>query len=252
MNVLITGASSGIGEALAWECAKRGDSLFICGRNRERLEAVAEKCRGLTDVRADVLDVADEEAVRGWIESCDARRPIDIVFANAGIGTGVEDERNVRRTFAVNVGGSVNTVLSAIAVFRRRKRGQILITASIAGYGPLKSCPAYSATKACLKTWGLSLRGMLKREGIRVSVICPGFVRSRITDRNTCPMPFFMEAEEAARTILHHAGRNTPLIAFPWPMRLASWFLSVLPFRLNEFINDLLPEKVSAGRPKVL
>ena len=103
---------------MAWECAKRGDSLFICGRNRERLEAVAEKCRGLTDVRADVLDVADEEAVRCWIESCDARRPIDIVFANAGIGTGVEDEQNVRRTFAVNVGGSVNTVLSAIAVFR--------------------------------------------------------------------------------------------------------------------------------------
>jgi short-subunit dehydrogenase len=252
MNVLITGASSGIGEALAWECAKRGDKLFICGRNRERLEAVALKCRGLTAVRADVLDVADEEAVRDWVESCDAQRPIDIVFANAGVGTGVEDEQNVRRTFAVNVGGSVNTVLSAIAVFRRRKRGQILITASIAGYGPLKSCPAYSATKACLKNWGLSLRGMLKSEGIKVSVICPGFVRSRITDRNTCPMPFFREAEEAAKKILYHAGRNTPLIAFPWPMRLATWILSILPFRLNEFINDLLPEKVSAGRPKVL
>lgn len=252
MNVLITGASSGIGEAVAWECAKRGDRLFICGRNRERLDAVAEKCRAITKVRADVIDVSDENAVREWILSCDEQSPLDVVFANAGIGTGIEDEANVRRTFAVNVGGTVNTVLPAIEIFRRRNRGQILITASIAGYGPLKSCPAYSATKACVKTWGLSLRGMLAHEGIKVSVICPGFVRSRITDRNTCPMPFFMEAEEAARIILDRAGRNVALIAFPWPMRLATWFLSILPFRVNEFINALLPAKISAGEPKML
>ena len=96
------------------------------------------------------------------------------------------------------------------------------------------------------------MRGMLRHEGIKVSVVCPGFVRSRITDRNTCPMPFFMEADKAARVILRRVDRNVGLIAFPWPMRLASWGLSILPFWMNELVNRMLPEKVAAGRPKVL
>jgi short-subunit dehydrogenase len=255
MNVLITGGSSGIGEALAIACARRGDRLFLCGRNRERLDAVAAKCREISKiaVRSDMIDVCDADAVRGWMGACDAEAPLDRVFSNAGVGTGIEDEENVRRTFKINVDGNLNVVLSAIELFRKRKSGgQILLTASIAGYGPLKSCPSYSATKACVKTWGLALRGMLAKEGIRVSVICPGFVRSRLTDKNTCPMPFFMEADKAADVILARADRNVGLIAFPWPMRFATWFLSVLPFRLNELINRLLPEKIASGHPKML
>lgn len=244
MTTLITGASSGIGAALAIESARRGGRLFICGRDKARLDAVAGKCRDLgATVRADIVDVADEAATRRWLESCDAESPIDRVFANAGVSTGEETEANVRQTFAVNVGGTVNTVLPVIELFRRRGRGQIVITASIAGYGPLKACPSYAATKSCLKTWGLSLRGALAREGIRVSVVCPGFVRSRITDKNMCPMPFFMEAEKAAAIILTRADRNTGLIAFPWPMRLASWGLSILPQRLNELVGRVLPKK---------
>ena len=255
MNVLITGASSGIGAALAEECANRGDRLFLCGRDRGRLREVAERCRAAgATVRADAVDVTDETAVRSWMESCEAEAPLGRVFANAGVGTGVEDEANVRKTFATNVGGTLNTVLTAIAIYRRRGSGarEILITSSIAGYGPLASCPAYSATKACVKTWGLSLRGMLRPEGISVSVICPGFVRSRITERNTCPMPFFMEAPKAARTILRRADAQVALIAFPWPMRLAVWALSSLPFAVNGWINRMLPAKIAAGRPKVI
>jgi len=246
MNTAITGASSGIGAALAEAAAKRGDRLSLCGRDRARLDAVAERCRALgATVRADVLDVTDEAATRQWLESCDADAPLDRVFANAGVSTGEETEENARRTFAVNVGGTVNTVLPAIEIFRRRapRGGQVVITSSIAGYGPLKSCPSYSATKSCVKTWGLSLRAALANEGIRVSVVCPGFVRSRITDRNTCPMPFFMEAPKAAEVILRRSARNAGLIAFPWPMRLASWGLSVLPHRLNELLGRFLPKK---------
>ena len=246
MNTLITGASSGIGEALAIECAKRGDTLFLCGRNVQRLEQVVRRCRALNaSTYGTVLDVTDREAVEAWIQASDVIAPIDRVFANAGIGTGEENEENVRRTFAVNVGGTLNVVLPAIELFRPRSSGQIIITASIAGYGPLKSCPSYSATKSCLKTWGLGLRGMLSNTGIKVSVVCPGFVRSRITDRNTCPMPFFMEADQAARIILNGVRRNVGLIAFPWQMRFATWLLSVLPFRLNEWINSILPQKTA-------
>lgn len=236
MTTLITGASSGIGEALAYAAAKRGDKLFLCGRNKERLKTVAECCHA----EWTVLDVADAKATAAWIRKVAAKHPIDLVFANAGVSTGEETEENVRNTFAINVQGCVNTVLPAIEA----KAKQIVITASIAGYGPLKSCPSYSATKACVKTWGLALRGYLAPKGIKVNVVCPGFVRSRITDKNTCPMPFFMEADEAAEIILHRVEKNIGLIAFPWPMRFATWLLSILPFRLNELINTLLPKKV--------
>ena len=246
-NVLITGASSGIGAAVAAECAKRGArNLFLCGRDAARLEAVAAECRaaGSVTVKADVVDVTDGKAVAAWIESCDAIASLGLVFANAGRGTGRESTENVRATFALNVGGVVNTVLPAIERFRARKAGgQIVITASIAGYAPLSTCPSYAGTKAGMKSWGLSLRGFLRPEGIKVNVVCPGFVRSRLTDRNTCPMPFFMEAPKAARIIVDRVVRNVGLIAFPWPMRLAVWLLSILPWRVSEFIGTLLPEK---------
>ncbi len=253
MNTLITGASSGIGEAIARECAARGDRLFLCGRNAQRLSSVADACRAagaMVDSR--VVDVTDESSMRQWIRDCDAAAPLERVFANAGVATGEETETNVRTTFAINVGGCVNTVLPAIEAFRNRGRGQIVVTASIAGYGPLRSCPSYSATKSCVKTWALALRGFLRKENIRVSVVCPGFIRSRLTDRNTCPMPFFMEADKAARTILRRADRDVGLIAFPWPMRFATWALSILPFRLNEFVNRFVPDRISAGHPKTL
>lgn len=236
MRTLITGASSGIGEALAIACAERGDELFLCGRNEARLKAVAERCGG---ANYRVVDVADAVAMRAWMRETAKGGELDLVFANAGVSTGEETEENVRNTFAINVGGCVNTVLPAIEL----KVRQIVLTASIAGYGPLKACPSYSATKACVKNWGLSLRGHLAAQGIKVNVICPGFVRSRITDKNKCAMPFFWEADKAARVILKRVEKDVPLIAFPWPMRLATWFLSCLPFRLNDLINKFLPKK---------
>ena len=265
-SVLITGASSGIGEALAIECARRGArSIFFCGRDPERVASVERKCAAAAElasrppprVKGIVMDVADEAAMRDWIEECNSTDPLEVVFSNAGIGTGIENAENVRRTFAVNVGGGLNTVLPAIDIFRRNategvgtQRRQIVITASIAGYAPLSTCPSYAATKAAMKSWGLSLRGMLGREGIQVNVLCPGFVRSRITDRNTCPMPFFMEADKAVKVMLDRVDADVGLIAFPWPMRFGVWLLSVLPWRLSEIISGILPEKTATGRCK--
>ena len=233
MTTLITGASSGIGEALALECSKEPDAvLFICGRDSQRLEDVAARCRALgATVYPRTVDVSDADAVRDWLKVCEKISPPGRVFSNAGVGTGEETEENVRKSFAINVGGNLNVVLPMIDYMRKRADGEkhIIITSSIAGYAPLKACPAYSAAKACLKTWGLALRARLKKEGIKVSVVAPGFVRSRITDRNTCPMPFFMEADKAAKIILRRVERNRALIAFPWPMRLAVWLYSLLP-----------------------
>ena len=115
MNVLITGASSGIGEALAVACAQRGvRNIFLCGRDAARLAAAVKKCGEAVHVEGRVLDVTDEAAVRAWIEECNAVAPLEVVFSNAGIGTGSESEENVRRTFATNIGGGLNVVLPTI------------------------------------------------------------------------------------------------------------------------------------------
>ena len=120
----------------------------------------------------------------------------------------------------------------------------IVITASIAGYHGMPTCPSYSASKACVKAWGEALRMSLKPYNINVNVVCPGFIRSRITDQNTCPMPFFMEADKAAEIIASRVEKNVGLIAFPWPMRFVAWLGSVLPNRVSEFIYSRLPYKV--------
>lgn len=248
-NILITGASSGIGAALALYYANQGAAyLFLCGRNKERLENVAEKCRyrgALVETK--VLDVTDKEKVENWVRECDEKAPLNLVFANAGVSTGEETATNIYHTFSTNIFGVLNTITPAIELFQKRHdkvKKAIVMTASIAGYHGLPSCPSYSATKACVKAYGEALREKLKKDGIQVSVVCPGFVRSRITDKNTCPMPFFMEAEKAAAIIAKRVERNVGLIAFPWPMRLAVYMLSVLPNCLSGFIYGKLPHKV--------
>ena len=247
-NILITGASSGIGEAVALFYAQNGaQNLFICGRNKERLEATATRCRALgTKVYPQVIDVCDKDTMRNWIEECNLEAPLELVFANAGVSTGEENRQNIYNTFNINIMGTLNTLLPAMDIYKTstNKNKIIAITASIAGYHGLPSCPSYSATKACLKAYGEALRCSLREDGIQVNVICPGFVKSRITDKNTCPMPFFMSAEKAARIIAERIDKNVGLIAFPWPMRLATWFLSILPNRLSDYIYSRLPHKV--------
>lgn len=249
-NIIITGASSGIGEALALYYAANGaQNLFLCGRNEKRLNNVAERCRTLgADVYSKLISVCDKEAMAKWVDECCQKSEIDLVFANAGVSTGEENPQNIYNTFETNIFGVLNTITPAIEIFKVRPNKNapktIAITASIAGYHGLPSCPSYSATKACIKAYGEALRGALKTDNINVSVICPGFVKSRITDKNTCPMPFFMSAEKAAAIIADRLSKNIGLIAFPWPMRFASWALSVLPNRLTDIIYAALPHKV--------
>ncbi len=248
-NVLITGASSGIGEALALFYADNGaENLFLIGRNQERLENVAEKCRyrGIKVV-SKVVDVTDKENMETFIKEADKIAPLNLVYANAGVSTGAETCEHIYNTFNTNIFGVLNTITPAIDIFEKRgdaSKKAIAITASIAGYHGLPACPSYSATKACVKAYGEALRERLKKEKIQVSVICPGFVRSRITDKNTCPMPFFMEANKAAKIIARRVEKNRGLIAFPWPMRLSVYLLSILPNCISGFIYGKLPHKV--------
>ena len=250
INVLITGASSGIGEALAEYYAANGAArLFICGRNAERLEKVRASCVALgAEVFAEVLDVADSKAMAEWVARCNDIAPLNLAIANAGMGTVNETDDSIRNTFATNVNGVINTVLPVLQAYRARpaqyaEDKAVAVVSSMAGYHGLPTCPAYSASKACVKAWGEALRPVLKREGIRMSVSCPGFVRSRITDQNTCPMPFFMEAPQAAKIIAEGIKANKGIIAFPWPLRFVVWLVSVLPNCVSDLLYGRLPPK---------
>lgn len=249
-NILITGASSGIGEALALYYAKHPETenIFICGRNKERLHAVKTACQqaGTAKIHTKILDVSDRFAVEKWINEAEKTAYLNLVFANAGVATLEETPENIFNTFNINVMGVINTITPAVEIYKKRKDSNkiIAITASIAGYHGLPACPSYSASKACVKAYGEALRINLLPYNIQVNTICPGFVRSRITDKNTCPMPFFMEASPAAALIAKRIKQNIGLIAFPWPMRFATWLGSILPNRVSDFIYKLLPYKV--------
>ncbi len=240
-SILITGASSGIGAALARAYAGPGVYLALSGRNQERLVKVAGTCRKRgAEADARLIDVTDGPAMARWLAGVDGSQPLDLVIANAGV-SGAEDR--AREIFAVNLAGVLNTVLPAIPPMRGRGRGQIAIMSSIAALRGLPSAPAYAASKAAVKSYGEGLRGSLAADGVRVSVICPGFVKTPMTASNRFSMPFLMEANEAARIIRRGLAREAPLIAFPWPMVWGLRLVSALPSAIADSLLGRAPAK---------
>ncbi len=248
-SVLITGASSGIGRALAVQYARPGVRLFLSGRDPARLAEAHATCvaRG-AEVLAETVDAVDRVAMNAWIERADGIAPLDLVVANAGIsagtgGGGGENEDQTRALFAVNLDGVVNTVWPAIRVMRPRGAGQIAIVSSLAGYRGFPSAPAYAASKSAVKAWGEGLRGWLANEGIAVNVVCPGFVTTRMTARNRFPMPLLMDADRAAAIIAQGLARNRARISFPGPLAFVAWLFAALPPAWTDPLLSRLPKK---------
>lgn len=250
-TILITGGSSGIGEALARAYAAPGITLALTGRDGERLANVAESCREQgAEVMTAQLDVTDRESLAAWIDQVDKAASLDLVIANAGISAGTggigEKDEQTRRILAVNLDGVVNTVLPAMAHMRARRRGQIAIVSSLASFRGFPGAPAYCASKAAVRIWGESLRGHLARKGVGVTVVCPGFVKSRMTAANSFRMPFLMDGDRAAEIIKRGLARNKARITFPWPLAAAIWFLAGLPPGLTDAMLKKLPKKRQA------
>jgi short-subunit dehydrogenase len=247
-SILITGASSGIGAALALAYAEPGAVLALGGRDTARLAAVAEQCRGLgARVSAEAIDVTDTSGLAAWIDRTDAEAPLSLVIANAGIsagtGEGSESEAQARRIFAVNVDGVLNTIHPAIARMRPRRAGHLALMSSLAAFRGFPGAPAYCASKAAVRVLGEALRGALHADGIGVSVICPGYVESRMTAANRFPMPMLMPADRAAGIIRRGIQRNRARIAFPWPVYATVRLLAGLPPALTEPLMRRLPRK---------
>lgn len=233
-SIAITGASGGIGAALAEHCAAPGIVLHLAGRDAARLESVALKCRARgAEVQASTFDVTDADATRGWIDAADHRAPIDLVIANAGLSSSLgpnatpEDFAQLQRVIAVNFGGAVNVIEPAVARMLPRRRGRIAVIGSLAGLHGLPACPSYSASKAAIHTYGQALRGWLKPCGIGVTVICPGYVETPMSDRVIGSKPFLVSAPKAARIILDGIARDRAIVVFP---RLLGFGIRMLPF----------------------
>jgi len=256
-SILITGASSGIGEALAVDYAAPGIFLALTGRDSARTEAVAAACRAKgADVLAETVGAEDAVGMPDLLARAHARRPLDLVIANAGISAGTggkgESVAQARRIFDVNVQGVVNTVAPAIELMLakprdRAPRGQIAIVASLAGYRGFPGAPAYCASKAAVKVWGEGLRGELHGHGIEVSVVCPGYVRTRMTEGNRFPMPLIMDADRAVRIIRRGLERNKARIAFPRRLALMVNLIAALPPAWTDPLFRKLPKKRAAA-----
>ncbi|WP_331894764.1 SDR family NAD(P)-dependent oxidoreductase [Magnetovibrio sp.] len=247
-SILITGASSGIGAALALEYAAPGVHLTLTGRDAARLEDVQRDCvdKGAS-VRAKVLSVTDRAAMAAFIGETDRLQPLDLVIANAGISGGSggngESEEQARAIFDVNFTGVLNTIWPAIDAMKSRKRGQIAMVSSIAGMTPLPGAPAYSASKVAVKAYAEALNGALRPEGIVVTAICPGFVESRITAKNNFPMPLFMDAPKAARRIRKGLSKGRISVFFPRRLAAVTWAIGMLPPCWRVWILSRAPKK---------
>lgn len=247
-TILITGASSGVGEALAMAYADKGITLLLLGRDSIRLTDIEVQCRMMgAMVQSACIDVREVDAMHEWILAQDALHPIELVIANAGISGGTlglgENEEQARSIFDVNVTGVLNTIMPIIPRMQERKFGQIAIMSSLASFRALSGAPAYSASKAAVRFYGEALRGVLKPHNIAVNVICPGYIKTPMTAVNAFPMPFMMSAESAAEYIKHALSCGKRRIAFPKRLYFPLYFLSMLSPVLTDWFFDLLPSK---------
>jgi short-subunit dehydrogenase len=243
-SIVITGASNGIGAALALAYARPGRVLGLLGRDQARLSEIASRCQARgAQVNTAGVDVTDEHALRHWLLEFDQDHPVDLVIANAGIASTLafpndsEDWETVRRVFAINTWGTLNTITPLMDRMRSRRHGQIGIVSSLSAYVGMPISPAYCASKAATKVYGEALRGWLAPQGVGVTVICPGFVKSDMSDRFPGPTPFRISAEKAARLIQDGLARNRARVSFPFPLNLSMWFLSILPPSLSLWLQ---------------
>ena len=231
-HVVISGASRGIGQALALAYAAPGAALLLIGRDADRLEEVGRECRARgAEATIACLDVRDAVALRAALLAADGHRPVDLVIANAGVALPTKGDEAVLAAahgeIDINLRGAVDTISPLIPAMSGRGRGQLAVVSSLAAFAPLPDSPGYSATKAALLVYGLALRERLRQRGVRVSVICPGYVETEMGSRYRGWRPFLMSAEDAARRIVVGLECDRPVIAFPrrlaWIARLSTF-----------------------------
>jgi short-subunit dehydrogenase len=233
LKVFISGASSGIGEALVRHYSLQGATLGLAARRAEQLQQLASSLNTSTSIYP--LDVRDSPALQAAALDFIARHGVpDIVIANAGIGVGTLTEHaadlpNFQDVMDVNVLGMVKTFQPFVAAMREQKNGTLVGIASVAGYRGLPGSSAYSASKAAAISYLESLRVEMQGSGVKVCTICPGFIDTPMTENNPYPMPFMIDADSAAKRFARVIAQQKSHATIPWQMAGVGMILRHLP-----------------------
>ena len=247
LRVVITGASGGLGLALARHYLERGAILAAIARRADPLQTLLAEFPG--KVYCYQMDVRDAAALEQAAGDFVSRVGLpDIVVANAGVSVGTlteyaEDIHAFQQVMDVNVLGMVQTFQPFVARMREARRGTLVGIASVAGFRGLPGAGAYSASKAAAISYLESLRVELHGSGVKVVTVCPGYIRTAMTSINPYPMPFILEADEAARRITRAIARQTSFAVIPWQMGLAGRVLKWLPCRIYDRLFAGAPRK---------
>lgn len=252
--VFITGASSGIGQSLAWRYYQAGYTLALVARRTAEIEAWA-LAHGLQTGRIAVYsaDVADTASIVSAAQACLHKQGLpDIVIANAGISVGmdtaVRDDLDVMaRTFATNNVGLAATFHAFIDGMVQRGSGQLVGVASVAGIRGLPGHGAYCASKAAVIAYCESLRGELRGSGVKVVTICPGYIDTPLTRQNRYSMPFLMQVDDFSDQAFAAIATGASYRVIPWQMGWVAKLLRLLPNALYDKLLSRRPRKRRAS-----
>jgi short-subunit dehydrogenase len=252
-TILITGATGGIGSVLATTYAAKNKTLILTGRNEQRLQIISEQCeqKGATVIQK-ALDLTDHTQLSDWLNEILATTNIDLVIANAGISSGTNEFgqfESLQKTIDVinvNLIAMISTIYPVLKKMQQQGRGQIALMSSLAAFRGLPHSPAYCASKAAVRIYGESLRALVKKYGVYVSIICPGFVKSPMSDSVKGPKPYLILPDAAAKIIKNQLAAKRKEIIFPKQLKLSISLLNVLPkwmadnllLKVKSYVND--------------
>jgi len=229
----VTGASSGIGEATVKRLTQEGWHVAVTARSEDKLKKLSEISKFISVFPGDVTDAGHMAAIADQIE--ETLGPIDLALLNAGTYTPDTLDNfsadNFKKLYEVNVFGTVNCLEPVLNKFKARGKGHVAVVASVAGYRGLPSSLAYGSSKAALINLCEALAAESTGSGIKIQVICPGFVKTPLTDKNEFPMPMLMPVDEAADKLVQGLNSNQFEITFPWLFAFLTKFFGLLPNR---------------------